>query len=885
MAKDSPETIYLKDYIVPGYSVDSVDLIFDLAEEHSTVTSTLLLKTNTEKAEPLPALVLFGENLELQSISMDGVSLTPDQYRLTGTELHIQPVRTEFSLEIVTRLYPQKNAALEGLYKSGDMFCTQCEAEGFRRISYYLDRPDIMAKFTTTILADKTRYPVLLSNGNPIDQGMLDNHRHWVQWHDPFRKPSYLFALVAGNLKCREDHYETMSGKTVDLHLYVEPENINKCDHAMASLKKAMQWDEQVFGLEYDLDIYMIVAVSDFNMGAMENKGLNIFNTAYVLAQPETATDNDYLGIEGVIGHEYFHNWTGNRVTCRDWFQLSLKEGLTVFRDQEFSADMGLRAVKRIDDVRILRGHQFPEDSGPMAHPVRPDSYIEINNFYTMTVYNKGAEVIRMYQTLLGKDGFRQGMDLYFQRHDGQAVTTDDFCAAMADANHYDLSRFRRWYEQAGTPVITVTDEYDPESRRYTLYLSQSCADTPGQSNKKPFLIPFAVGLLGSRGQDLEIKIENDSGDTAYTRVLKFDEQEMHFSFCDVAEKPVPSLLRQFSAPVIVKYDYSNAELAFLWANDSDDFNRWEAGQHLLTRFLLDRVNRPRSGAMIVDPLILDAIKGVLGDKALNTAMCAELLQLPSEAWLGEQMPQIDVIGIHTARQQLRCAIARECEAELQLSYHRLHDDKPYRFSTDAIGARRLKNSCLSYLMELGHEDMQQLCLRQYKESDNMTDVLAALAALINHDNPNRDEVLTDFYMKWRHEPLVMDKWFAMQAACRLPGTLDTVKELLDHEAFNIKNPNKVRALIGTFCRQNLSQFHDAGGQGYRFLTDRILELDPVNPQIAARLVAIFSQWRRYDPARQQAMQDELQRIVGTRGLSPDCYEIVSKSLAQGVPH
>lgn len=880
MAKELPKTIRLKNYTAPDYSIDSVDLIFDLAEEHSTVTSTLLLRINTEKAQPLPALVLFGENLELQSIRMDGVSLTPNQYQLTGTELRLQPAATEFGLEIVTRLYPQKNAALEGLYQSGELFCTQCEAEGFRRITYYLDRPDIMAQFTTTIIADKSRYPVLLSNGNPVDRGMLDNHRHWVRWHDPFRKPSYLFALVAGDLKCLEDQYQTMSGKTVELHLYVEPENINKCDHAMASLKKAMQWDEQVFGLEYDLDIYMIVAVSDFNMGAMENKGLNIFNTAYVLAQPETATDNDYLGIEGVIGHEYFHNWTGNRVTCRDWFQLSLKEGLTVFRDQEFSADMGLRAVKRIDDVRILRGHQFPEDSGPMAHPVRPDSYIEINNFYTMTVYNKGAEVIRMYQTLLGKDGFRKGMDLYFQRHDGQAVTTDEFCAAMADANHYDLSRFKRWYEQAGTPVVTVKDEYDSESRTYTLHLHQSCADTPGQINKKPFLIPFAVGLLDSRGQDMDIKTENDSDITAHARVLKFDEEKMNFTFCDVAEKPVPSLLRQFSSPVIVKYDYGDADLAFLWANDSDDFNRWEAGQRLLIRFLLGCVNRPQNGTMIIDSLILDAIKDILGDKALDTAMCAELLQLPSEAYLGEQMQQIDVIGIHTVRQQLRLAIAREFKEKLQDTYHRLHDDQSYRFSTDSIGARRLKNSCLSYLMELGHEDMLQLCLKQYKESDNMTDVLAALHALVNHDNPNRDEVIADFYMKWRHEPLVMDKWFAMQAACRLPGTLDTVKQLLSHELFNIKNPNKVRALIGSFCRQNIAQFHDANGQGYRFLADRILELDPINPQIAARLAAVFSQWRRYDPARQQAMQHELQRIADSKGLSADCYEIVSKSLA-----
>jgi aminopeptidase N len=760
-----------------------------------------------------------------------------------------------------------------------------------------------MAVFTTTLVADKARYPVLLSNGNPVASGELDDGRHWATWHDPFPKPCYLFALVAGHLQYIEDTFITRSGRTATLRIYVEPENIHQCDHAMDSLKRAMAWDEQRFGLEYDLDLYMIVAVGDFNMGAMENKGLNIFNTKYVLARPETATDADYQGILGVIGHEYFHNWTGNRVTCRDWFQLSLKEGLTVFRDQEFSSDLGSRGVKRIEDVRILRSSQFPQDAGPMAHPVRPDSYIEINNFYTVTVYNKGAEVIRMMQTLLGQDGFRRGMDLYFQRHDGQAVTCDDFVAAMADANNADFRQFQRWYHQAGTPELTVSDAYDPATSRYTLTVRQSCPPTPGQPHKKPFHIPLALGLLDAEGRDLPLQLAGESASKGTTRVLELREPEHTFHFINIPARPIPSLLRGFSAPVKVNSSESDDDLRFRLAHDSDDFNRWDAGQILAVRTILTLVaDRQQDRPWTLPDSFSNAFGRALTSNA-DPALLAQVLTLPSETWLAEQMAVVDVDGIHAARRFVQRTLAERLCDPLRTVYEILQ--YPLRPAPShageggplpktpsplvgegggvidalAIGQRALKNVCLDYLMQLDEPEWRALALKQFHTANNMTDQLGALAPLTNCEGSEREEALAAFYNRWRHEALVVDKWLTLQATSRLPGTLDVVQQLMTHEAFNLRNPNKVRALIGAFCQANPVHFHAADYSGYTFLADQALALNAFNPQIAARLMAAFTRWRHYDPVRQEAMRSQLERVLAAPNLSPDVYEIVAKSL------
>jgi aminopeptidase N len=878
MLKDTPAAIHLRDYLPPDFLVDRIELDFDLAADGTTVQSRLEVRRNAVGRPDAP-LVLDGEDLELLSLSLDGAEVSTDRFRVDDTSLRIEQVPDRFILEIRTRIHPEANTALEGLYVSNGMFCTQCEAEGFRRITYYLDRSDVMARFRTRIVADAEAFPVLLSNGNPVDEGVMDDGRHWVVWDDPFPKPSYLFALVAGQLDCLADEFVTASGRRVALRLYVRPGDLDKTAHAMSSLKKAMAWDEQTFGLEYDLDIYMIVAVSDFNMGAMENKGLNVFNTAYVLARPDTATDSDYAGIEGVIGHEYFHNWSGNRVTCRDWFQLSLKEGLTVFRDQEFSADMGSRAVKRIDDVRMLRARQFPEDAGPMAHPVRPESYVEVNNFYTATVYEKGAEVVRMLQTLVGREGFRRGMDLYFQRHDGQAVTTDDFVQAMADANDVDLNQFRRWYAQAGTPVLKASGTYDAAAREYRLTLEQYTPATPGQVDKQALHIPVRLGLLDSDGGDLPLALADGSRLEA-GQPLELKQGSASFTFIDIPHRPVLSLLRGFSAPVRVQTDLDDQELAFLFAHDSDEFNRWDAGQELATRVLQRAIGEITNGvAPTVDRLYLDAIEIMLARTDLDPALVAEALIPPSEGMLTELAECADPEVIHEARMAMRRAVAQTLRDRLLEVYERNRDSGPYYFESAAVARRRLKNCVLAVLAANPDPETVGLLMDQYDRADNMTDRMGALAPLVDIESAERETALADFYERGRSDALVVDKWFALQATSSLPSALGRVEELLHHPAFEIRNPNKVRALIGSFAHRNLVRFHAADGAGYRFLADQVLRLDPLNPQVAARLAGAFNRWRKYDPGRQALARAELQRMLAASGLSRAVFEIVSRAL------
>lgn len=872
---------YLKDYQPSAYLIRTTDLRFELGEEETLVKAKLVMMRNPARNENDLPLVLDGVNLVLRSIKIDGNPLLNDAFAVDEEKLTIFKVPQEFTLETEVVIKPQENTALEGLYKSNSNFCTQCEAHGFRKITYYLDRPDVMAKFTTTIVADKTLYPVLLSNGNRVAQGEYGNNLHWVTWEDPFRKPCYLFALVAGDLVHISDQFITQSGRQVELKIYVEKGNENKCNHAMESLKKSMRWDEERFGREYDLAIFMIVAVSDFNMGAMENKGLNIFNTKYIIANHKTGTDVDYEAIEAVVGHEYFHNWTGNRITCRDWFQLSLKEGLTVFRDHEFSSDMNSRSVVRIDHVRRLRAVQFLEDAGPLAHPVRPESYIEMNNFYTSTVYEKGSEVIRMMYTLLGKDGFRRGMDLYFERHDGQAVTCDEFVKAMEDANQADLGQFRLWYSQAGTPKLVVTSHYHPSTKRYQLTVKQSCPPTPGQPIKEPMHIPVAMALLASDGSEIPLQLtENASMQAPTSLVLSIQQAEQTFTFYNVLEKPIPSLLRGFSAPVKLNYTYTDQELLFLLAHDSDDFNRWEASQQLATRLILQMVEAYRAGQQLaLKPDFIHAIRAVLANPQLDNALKAQLLLLPSEVELGEAMDMIDVEGIIIARRFVRQQLAQQLAEEFKALYLQYHATDPYVFEPQAVGQRSLKNVILSYLMVLDDVTIVQLCLQQFERADNMTDQSAALQALANKDCPERITALNQFYRQWQAETLVVDKWFTIQAIAELPDALSQVKMLLDHPAFNIKNPNKVRALIGAFTG-NFAEFHRGDGLGYQFLTDQVLRLDGLNPQVAARIVQPLTRWQRFDSNRQQLMQRELTRIKQAEKLSNDVYEIVAKGLA-----
>jgi len=873
MRTDTPQTIYLKDYKPYPYILKSVDLDFDIHEGETRVTSvTKFIKKPGDKAD----LVLNGEALNLISIKINGETL--DKYHITDTHLTIAcPTSEEFTLEIVSSITPETNTRLEGLYKSGGNYCTQCEAEGFRRITYFPDRPDVMSVYTVRIEADCEKYPVLLSNGNKTDEGKLANDRHFTVWHDPFLKPCYLFALVAGNLNHIHDTFTTMSGRTVDLYIYVRPGDEGQCDHAMDSLKKSMKWDEDVYGLEYDLDLFNIVAVSDFNMGAMENKSLNIFNTALVLAAQETATDADFMRVESVIAHEYFHNWSGNRITCRDWFQLSLKEGLTVFRDQEFSADLHSRAVQRIDDVMHLRRLQFAEDSGPLAHPIRPDNYIEINNFYTMTVYEKGAEVIRMFRTLMGAQTYRKAADLYFSRHDGQAATCDDWIACMEEASGMDLTQFRLWYSQAGTPSVSFKGIYDPKEERYTAALAQKIPDTPGQSDKKPMHIPVAFGLLGENGEDL-----------IGTKILHLTEKNQSFTFENIKARPVPSVLRGFSAPVNLVTNLSDEDYAFLSRHEKyDGFNRWEAGQILARRVIgrmLDSLEKGEKAEISQD--FIDGF-GLFIEEALQPdidadtkGLLARALSLPDISTIIQDRHQANPVAIYTIRQDLLAAIKRTHRSNLDKLYKNYsQNDGEFLVTPDAMANRALRNTALGILTCTYGSGCAELAHDHYFGPDNMTDRIAAFTAIVPNNNPQREEVIRDFYDRFKEYQLVIDKWFSVQASAVRSDFLDNLQALRNHPDFNIKNPNRARSLFGAFAMNNPACFHTENGSGYTFLANAIIELNSINPQIAARLLTPMRDWRRYSPDRQDKMKAALERILATPGLSPDVFEIASKSL------
>ncbi len=876
------QTIHLKDYQKPDFLIEHADLTFQLEEAQVQVLSELkVIRQNPEQS----SLVLMGEDLKLGEIKINNVAIDSDAYETSATELTIADVPDEFTLSIETFIKPQENFSLEGLYKSSGNYCTQCEAEGFRKITYFLDRPDVMVLFTTTIIADKTKYPVLLSNGNPVDAGDYEDGRHWAKWQDPFKKPCYLFALVAGDLAFIEDHFTTMNGRDVLCRIYVQYHNIDQCDHAMVSLKKSMTWDEEVFGREYDLDVYNIVAVDDFNMGAMENKGLNVFNSKYVLAKQDTATDTDFINIEAVIGHEYFHNWSGNRVTCRDWFQLTLKEGLTVFRDQQFTADMNSAAPKRIDDVNILRTAQFAEDSGPMAHPIQPDSYQEINNFYTVTVYNKGAEIIRMIYTLLGKDKFRQGMDLYFESYDGQAVTTEEFVGAMEEASEVDLKQFRRWYKQAGTPELTVSESYDEKSQSYTLALSQQTPQTPGQEEKLPFHIPVKISLMRQDANFIPLQNkmgktadDSDDGKATNTAVLNFTDSSQSFEFKDIDEKPVLSILQGYSSPVKLHFERDDEELAFCMAHEADDFNRWEAGQQLSSRLILSMVDSINKGAGLALPdYYIDACRKTLVDDKLDKALIARALTLPSLMYIGQMLPVIDVDAIHQAREFIYSQLTVSLQGELSDIYN-VNAQSEFDLSPESMGKRFLRNQSLAYLMYLKN-DGEQLALTQYENADNMTDQMAAFKSLLHHDTASSAKVTDEFYQQWSKDNLVMDKWFTVQATIPHSSSISRVKKLFEHADFDIKNPNRVRSLLGAFCSANPICFHDTGGFGYELLGEYIETLDTMNPQIASRLCVPLTRWKRYNESRQQLMKAQLQRLVSLPGLSRDVAELVEKSL------
>ncbi|WCJ26311.1 Peptidase M1 family protein [Euphorbia peplus] len=885
---DAPKEIFLKDYQLPDYYFDNVALSFSLGEEKTFVSSKITVYPRVDGSSS--PLVLDGHDLKLISLKVNSQELKVGDYKWDSRHLTISSLPTgTFLLEIVTEIYPQKNTSLEGLYKSSGNFCTQCEAEGFRKITFYQDRPDIMAKYTCRIDGDKSLYPVLLSNGNLIEQGDLEGGKHYALWEDPFKKPCYLFALVAGQLESRDDSFITRSGRNVSLRIWTPAQDVPKTAHAMYSLKAAMKWDEDVFGLEYDLDLFNIVAVPDFNMGAMENKSLNIFNSKLVLASPETASDADYAAILGVIGHEYFHNWTGNRVTCRDWFQLSLKEGLTVFRDQEFSSDMGSRTVKRISDVSRLRNYQFPQDAGPMAHPVRPHSYIKMDNFYTVTVYEKGAEVVRMYKTLLGSQGFRKGMDLYFKRHDGQAVTCEDFYAAMRDANDADFANFLQWYSQAGTPVVKVTSSYNAEARTFSLKFSQEVPPTPGQPSKEPMFIPVAFGMLDSSGKDIPLsslyhdgalKSITSNDKPVSTTVLRITKKEEEFVFPEILERPVPSMLRGYSAPIRLQSDLSDSDLFFLLAHDSDEFNRWEAGQLLARKLMLSLVadfqqNKP----LVLNPSFVHGLRSILGDSSLDKEFVAKAITLPGEGEIMDLMEVADPDAVHAVRSFIRKQLASELKVELLSTVENNRSSGEYVFDHANMSRRALKNIALAYLASLDDEDSIKRAVNEYKTATNMTDQFAALAAIAQNPGNTRDEFLADFYNKWQHDFLVVNKWFALQAMSDVPGNVNNVKTLLNHPAFDMRNPNKVYSLIGGFCGSPVN-FHAKDGSGYEFLGEIVLQLDEINPQVASRMVSAFSRWKRYDETRQALAKAQLEKIMSLNGLSENVFEIASKSLA-----
>jgi len=879
---NKPQTKYLNDYTPSHFDIEHIDIYINLHETHTDVRAIMKIERVKDMNNPQKSLHLYGENLELLSISMDGAELNPNDYNLTPDELIVYKVGKSFDLNIQTRIKPHDNTSLSGLYVSNDIFCTQCEAEGFRRITFFLDRPDVMCPYTCTIEADQAKYPVLLSNGNLIHSGDFDNGRHWVTWEDPIPKPSYLFAMIAGDLKYIEDTLYTNSENKIFVRIYAEEENIDRCEFAMESLKNAIFWDEDKFKLEYDLDMYMVVAINDFNMGAMENKGLNIFNAKCILADPETATDEDYANIERIIAHEYFHNWTGNRITLKNWFQLCLKEGLTVFRDQLYTEEMSVsRVLKRIKDVQTLRLHQFPEDDGPTAHPVRPDHYIEMNNFYTSTVYEKGAAVIRMLYRILG-DEFYEGMEYYFDQYDGKAITVEDFLTVMEDASEMKLDQFKLWYTQAGTPRVYVRREYDPELKIYSLTFEQVCPITPGQLEKKPLLIPIDMALLDVNGEHIPLHLDDDE-EIAETRILQFTEIEQTFEFMHVAEEPVPSLFRDFSACVKVFMDYTFEERLFLMKLDTDDFNRWDQNRQIFLELLYQMICAYQKNEPVNAPdNFMDALEILLTPPVEDKILITEMLKIPSNKeiahFCSDKKEIIDPDAIHYARKTLKEIISNRLAKQFIVLYDENLIEAEYEYEPAEVARRSIKNMALDYLAILDNKDAKALAFGQFKSADNMTDVFSALQSLSHTDQDIFQDACDIFYERWQHDPLVLDKWFAVQAGSQLENTLDRVKALLNHPSFTLKNPNRVRALIGSFV-DNHYHFHNATGAAYKLLGDIVLELDTINPQIASRMVAAFNHWRKYDEGRQSLMKNQLNRIVNHDKLSKDVYEIVTSAL------
>ncbi|WKX27598.1 aminopeptidase N [Tatumella ptyseos] len=866
-----PQVKYRKDYTAPEFTITDIDLTFHLDEKKTKVLAVSQVKRCDASAKDL---LLQGEGLVLVSVNING-ELWQD-YAIESGNLLLRNVPEQFTLAIENEIHPDQNSALEGLYKSGEALCTQCEAEGFHHITWYLDRPDVLARFSTTIYADKQRYPYLLSNGNRIDGGELDNGQHWITWQDPFPKPCYLFALVAGHFDVLRDTFTTRSGRNVALEIFVDEGNLDRAGWAMTSLKQSMKWDEERFNLEYDLDIFMIVAVDFFNMGAMENKGLNIFNSKYVLAKPETATDKDYLGIEAVIGHEYFHNWSGNRVTCRDWFQLSLKEGLTVFRDQEFSSDLGSRAVNRIDNVRVMRGAQFAEDASPMAHPIRPEQVMEMNNFYTLTVYEKGSEVIRMIHTLLGEEKFQAGIALYFQRHDGSAATCEDFVKAMEDASGVDLTQFRQWYRQSGTPILTVEDDYDPNSETYTLTVTQETPATADQAEKKPLHIPLAIELYDNEGQVIPLQYKGEAIDP----VLNVTETTQIFVFDKVWFQPTPALLCEFSAPVKLHYQWSDAQLTFLMQHARNAFTRWDAAQSLLAIYLKLNISRfAQQQPLSVPRHVVDAFRSVLVDESIDPALKAQIFTLPSENEIAEWFDVINPTAIAAVRASLLQLLATALVKELKTTYDS-NQCGEYRVQQEDIGKRSLKNIALSYLVFAEPELGEQLAVSQYQSANNMTDALAAISSAVSAQLPAADQLLAQWDERWYQDGLVMDKWFILQATRPGEQVVDHVRQLLTHRSFTMKNPNRVRSLIGAFCSANPAAFHAEDGSGYQFLVEMLTDLNHRNPQIAARMIEPLIRLKRYDEGRQQLMRAALEQLLTLDNLSRDLYEKITKALA-----
>ncbi len=875
MKPKNSQIIYRKDYQKPRFMVQSVNLGFMIEPHYTLVKSKIQFSKHPDCVEN--TLELNGVDIELLKILIDGEMLDDKDYVIDAETLTIAQVPDNFELQIENKIYPSKNKALEGLYQSGEFFLTQCEAEGFRKITYYPDRPDVMAPFEVTLIANKEKYPVLLSNGNLINSGELKNGKHYARWSDPHPKPSYLFALVAGDLEYIEQEYRTIEDKMVNLRIYVEKENIDACQYAMDSLVRSMQWDEHRFGLAYDLSQYNIVATNDFNMGAMENKGLNVFNSKYVLARSETATDADFIGVEAVIGHEYFHNWTGNRVTCQDWFQLSLKEGLTVFRDQEFTSDMQSRAVKRIEDVRMLKAFQFAEDAGPMSHPVRPDSFIEINNFYTVTVYEKGAEVVRMYHTLLGEQGFQKGMKLYFKRHDGQAVTCNDFRLAMADANGYDLTQFEQWYLQNGTPKVVVKEKYDKKAKTYTLKFKQVAPKNLINKKYQAMHIPIKVALFSQDGQQREL---DDSA--GLEKVYELTKMKQEVVLENVTSKPIVSLFRDFSAPVEVDFQRPKNDLLKLMMFDTDAYNRWDAAQIIATKVIMKAYTALCNKKSPTCPkYFIDAINKVLIDDKTDPALLAETLSMPVLKTLMVGMEAIQLGKLHQAREFIKDSLAQQLEVEFLSVYNQNFCSGDYQVESHDIAKRSLKNTCLRYLMRTDNPDIKRLCKQQYQNANNMTDAISALTLYVHHKAKGYKKLLQAFFEKWQDNALVMDKWFIMQATSPTFGTLDNVLELMQHSSFSMENPNKVRSLIGAFASNNLVHFHLSDGSGYKFLAQQVIALNKINPQIAARMVSLFNSWKKFDKKRQKLIKKQLKKIQACEDLSPDVSEIVNKALAQ----